>query len=69
MFHKFKFGFRKSHSTETVLLTNDILMTADSGNLLPLLDSSAAFTTTDHTAVLNRLRNWMAQVELFKSHY
>lgn len=58
IFDKFQSGFS---SMETALLrvTNDILMTARSGNLtvLILLDSSTGFDTVDHTTLPNRLRN------------
>lgn len=56
-FERFKCGFRSLHSTETVLyeVTNDILITLDSGessNLL-LLDLSVAFDMVGHNIELN----------------
>jgi Reverse transcriptase (RNA-dependent DNA polymerase) len=52
-------GFRKGHSTETLLLRliSDIYDTMDAGRvtLLALLDVSAAFDTVDHIIILNRL--------------
>lgn len=60
---KFQSGFRKNHSTESALLrvSNDIMMTSDSGEctVLVLLDLSAAFDTVDHHIMLDRLREWV----------
>jgi len=52
-------GFRKGHSTETLLirLLSDINQAMDSGRvtLLALLDVSAAFDSVDHQILLTRL--------------
>ncbi len=61
IFDKFQSGFRKSHSTETALLkvSNDILVSADSGEytVLVLLDPSSAFDTVDHNTLIMRLHD------------
>ena len=46
------------HSTETALLklSNDIMETIDSGQILTALDMSAAFDTLDHSTLLHRLQ-------------
>src|ERR1043165_1236641 len=52
-------GFRKNHSTETLLvrLLSDFYAAMDSGQitLLALFDVSSAFDTVDHSILLQRL--------------
>ena len=76
IYNKFQSGFRKQHSTETALLrvTNDLLMSADSGkcSILVLLDLSVAFDTVDHNILIKRLREWVgvtgSALDWFKSY-
>ncbi len=56
----FQSGFRARHSTKTAFLkvSNDLLLTLDSGNsgILILLDLTAAFDTIHHIILLDRLQ-------------
>src|ERR1043165_5708511 len=57
----FQSGFRKFHSTETLLLrlVTDVFQALDQGHvtLLALYDISAAFDTVDHSILLSRVSN------------
>jgi len=59
----FQSGFRIKHSTESALLkvTNDILLSIDSGKsvALMMLDLSAAFDTLDHVILIQRFRDYV----------
>ncbi len=59
----FQSGFRTKHSTESALLkvTNDILLSIDSGKrvALMMLDLTAAFDTLDHAILIERLRDYV----------
>lgn len=61
MYEKFQSSFQPGHSTETALVrvTNDLLVTADTGSpsLLIFLDLTAAFDTVDHNILLHRLHS------------
>ena len=82
LYETFQSGFRTHHSTETTLLkvTNDLLLSTDSGSLtiLLLLDLSAAFDTVNHSILLSRLQStgitdsalsWFISYLTDRSHY
>ena len=56
-----QFGYRKGHSTESLLtkLLNNLLLSCDENmpSILILLDLSAAFDTVDHDLLLRILEN------------
>ena len=63
----FQLAYRKHHSTECALLNiHDILLNVAKGSVtaLTLLDLSAAFDTTDHTSLLDRLNVYYGISEL-----
>ena len=57
----YQFGYKKGHSTETLLVrvVNDLLLACDDNKpmILMLLDTSAAFDTIDRTKLLAILHN------------
>ena len=59
----FQSGLRTFYSTEPAVtrVVNDLLLTMDSNasSLLVLLDLSAAFHTTDHSVLLDRLEHYV----------
>ena len=60
--NRFQSTYKAYHSTETALLTvqNEIFLTMEKQDCtaLTLLDLSAAFDTTDHQILLDRLKEW-----------
>ena len=69
----FHSAYRKHHSTESVLLNDNLLkMAKRSVTALTLLDLSAMFDTIDHTILLDRLNVYYGINELalgwFKSY-
>ena len=71
-----KSGFRSQHSSETPLIkiTNDLLLSADSGfcSVLILLDLSSAFDPVDRDTLISRLEHLIGisgvALEWFKSY-
>ena len=59
LYEQMQSAYRPNHSTETALLSNDLLCILDERKaaILVLLDLSAAFDTIDHTIMLTRLRD------------
>ena len=69
-------AYRKQHSAESALLKvhNDIIIIMDKGEVtaLTLLDLSAAFDTTDHATLTDRLSDWYGisgQAQIWSSYY
>ena len=69
-------AYRKHHSTESALLKvhNDIIISIDKGEItaLTLLDLSAAFYTSDHASLTDRLSDWYGisgQAQIWFSSY
>ncbi len=57
----FQSGFRPSHRTALIRVTNDLLLSSDHGciSLLVLLDLSTAINTIDHNILLNIFENFV----------
>lgn len=76
MSEKFQSGFRKSHSTETILLKviYNLFLAGDRGEsaILVLLDLSTAFDTIHHNILIEPLKSWVGvrgtALDWFYSH-